>query len=260
MIDSYRTRTGRALLLATVAAVASGVFTLTVAWGQAPQREARDQDAPAASASGSCSPGEREAALRDMQADVLQVAPTELASFASALAPGGLLDGWSVSHGFVVLATAGAVATDNLQAMPPMPPLLLYEPSPDSQPGDWQDFEGPDDPYRLAGWAYAVPYSYGSEPPQRRCIAASEWFVHEAGWHLKDGGMYLTPGATKEPPRPRDLDIHMWHPRVWDLYVWRGDDGVPTVSFANPRERRGGKVLPKEAFFRYLGASRPRRN
>jgi hypothetical protein len=81
--------------------------------------------------------------------------------------------------------------------------------------------------------------------------------VHEAGWHLMDGGMHLTPGAAMEPARPRELAIHMWHPRVWDVHVWRGDDGVPTVAFANPNARHGGKGLPKEAFF-YLvdGAKR----
>lgn len=156
------------------------------------------------------------------------------------------------SHGYVVLDTAGAVATDNLRAAPPVPPLLLYEPSAESRPADWIDFDGPDDPYRLVGWAYVAPCTFGSEPPQRRCIAPSEWFVHEAGWHLKDGGMYLTPGATTEPPRPAGLAIHMWHPRVWDLHVWRGEQGVPTVSFANPGERHGGKVLPKESFFHFL--------
>jgi hypothetical protein len=168
------------------------------------------------------------------------------------VAPGGVLAGWNLSHGYVVLATAGAVATDNLKAAPPLPPLLLYEPSPKSRPADWRDFDGPDDPYRLVGWAYVVPYTYGSEPPARRCIAASEWVVHEAGWHLEDGGMQLTPGAVAEPPRPPGLAIHMWHPRVWDLHVWRNDNGVPTVSFANPNERRGGRVLAKEAFFQFL--------
>ncbi len=203
-----------------------------------------------------CTPAERQAALRAMQAEVLQSVPTELVSFADARKPGGPLEGWGLSHGYVVLDTAGAVATDNLKAVPPVPPLLLYEPSPHSTPADWFDFEGPDDPYRIVGWAYVAPYVFGSEPPRRQCIAASEWFVHEAGWHLKDGGMYLTPGATAEPPRPADLAIHMWHPRVWDLHVWRGDDGVPAVSFANPRERRGGKALPKEAFYQFLSGSR----
>lgn len=199
-----------------------------------------------------CTRHQREEVLRAMQTEVLQAVPTELVSFADAREPGGPLKGWGLSHGYVVLDTAGAVATDNLRAAPPVPPLLLYEPSAESRPADWIDFDGPDDPYRLVGWAYVAPYTFGSEPPQQRCIAPSEWFVHEAGWHLKDGGMYLTPGATTEPPRPAGLAIHMWHPRVWDLHVWRGEQGVPTVSFANPGERHGGKVLPKESFFHFL--------
>lgn len=198
-----------------------------------------------------CSPKERADALRTMQEEVLRAAPATLESFARALEPGGPLAGWRLSHGYVALAGAGAVATDNLQAQPPMPPLLLYEPSPASVPSDWLDFNDPDDPYRLVGWAYVAPYTSGSKPPSRRCIAQEEWFVHEAGWHLKDGGMHLTPGATEEPPRPGGLAIHMWHPQVWDLHVWRGRDGVATVAFANPHERKGGKQLQDGAFFRH---------
>jgi hypothetical protein len=211
----------------------------------------------ALSAATGCSPAERQQALRDMQDEVLAAAPNELESFAAAIEPGGPLAGWRLSHGYAALATAGAVATDNLEAPPPLPPLLLYEPSPSSTAADWLDFDGPDDPYRLVGWAYVAPYMPGSQPPSRRCIAAAEWLVHEAGWHLQDGGMQLTPGALEEPPRPPGLAIHMWHPRVWDLHVWRSDDGVPTVSFANPRERPGGKVLPRDAFF-YLVDGEPR--
>jgi hypothetical protein len=196
-----------------------------------------------------CSPEEREQALRAMQAEVLGSAPTELESFARALEPGGPLAGWRLSHGYVVLATAGAVAADNLDARPPLPPILLYEPSPASKPPAWLDFHGPDDPYRLVGWAYVAPYTPGSAPPRRPCIAPEEWFVHEAGWHLKDGGMHLTPGTTQEPARPAGLAIHMWHPQVWDLHVWKGENGVPTIAFANPRERRGGKELPANTFF-----------
>jgi hypothetical protein len=214
--------------------------------------------APAATAAETgCSPEERRQALYAMQAEVLAAAPNELESFARAIEPGGPLAGWRLSHGYVALATAGAVAADNLEAPPPLPPLLLYEPSPSSTAADWLDFDGPDDPYRLVGWAYVAPYRPGSEPPSRRCIAAEEWLVHEAGWHLEDGGMQLTPAAVEEPPRPPGLAIHMWHPRVWDLHVWRSDDGVPTVSFANPRERPGGKQLPRDGFF-YLVDGEPR--
>ena len=214
---------------------------------------ARSTPHPAAipTAENSCSPEQRDV-LRAMQVEVTNAVPSQLPSFAEALAPGGPLAGWHLSHGYVVLDTAGAVATDNVEAAPPLPQLLLYEPSPESDADDWLDFDGPDDPYRLVGWAYIAPYTPGSQPPQRECIAPSEWFVHEAGWHLEDGGMHLTPGAMTEPPRPADLAIHMWHPRVWDLHVWRGDDGVPTVAFANPKARAGGKRLPREAFFQLV--------
>ncbi len=204
-----------------------------------------------------CSAAEREHILRDMQAEVLAAAPARLESFARALEPGGSLEGWRLSHGFVALATAGAVAADNLDAPSPLPPLLLYEPSPASSAEEWHDFDGPDDPYTLVGWAYVAPNAPGSQPPSVRCIAPQEWLVHEAGWYLYDGGMQLTVGATEEPPRPPGLAVHMWHPRVWDLHVWRGADGLPTVSFANPRERRGGKELPAESFF-YVVGGQPR--
>jgi hypothetical protein len=49
----------------------------------------------------------------------------------------------------------------------------------------------------------------------------------------------------------------MWHPRIWDLHVWRGDDGRAIVEFANPKARPGGLQLP-EAAFRVPGeSSRP---
>jgi hypothetical protein len=70
-----------------------------------------------------------------------------------------------------------------------------------------------------------------------------------AEWHLKDGGMRLTPDAVTEPVRPDGLAIHMWHPRVWELHVWRGDDDVPTIAYANPTARAGRRELPDAAFF-----------
>lgn len=208
-----------------------------------------------------CTPEQRQEALQTMQREVLEAVPTELTSLERAIRPGGRLAGWRLSHGYVVLATAGAVPVDNLNARDPVPQLLLYAPSASSSPADWLDFDGPDDPYRLVGWAYVAPYTPESQPPPRRCIARAEWMVHEAGWHLMDGGMHVTPAATAEPPRPPDLNIHMWHPQVWDLHVWRGKDGVPTVTFANPSAPRGGRELPEAAFF-YLvnGRKRPPAN
>jgi hypothetical protein len=197
-----------------------------------------------------CTAAQRSAVLRAMQAAVENAAPTRIDSLEKAVAPGGALPGWRLAHGYVVLSGAGAVGLDNLAAVDPMPPLLLYAPSDSSTAADWLDFDGPDDPYRLVGWGYLAPYTPGSSPPQMPCIAPDEWLVHEAGWHLKDGGMHLTPGASEEPSRPAGLDVLMWHPRVWDLHVWRGGNGEPSIAFANANARRGGRDLPPAAFFR----------
>jgi hypothetical protein len=197
-----------------------------------------------------CTPGERREALRVLQAAVLRVAPHEVESLEEAVKPGGVLAGWRLSHGLVVIDGAGGAAVDDLEAKDPMPPILLYEPSPASSPAEWLDFDGDDGPYRLVGWGKIAPYSPGSSPPSLPCIAKSEWFVHEAGWHLMDGGMRLTPDATDAPPHSEhEGRDYFWHPRAWDIHFWVGDDGVPAISFHNPHARRGGVRLPEDAFF-----------
>ena len=197
-----------------------------------------------------CTPDERREALRGLQDQVLQFAPPQLDSLQHALQPNGPLAGWRLPHGHVVMAHTGAVPVGNGRAKDPLPQLLQYAPSASSSPADWLDFDGPDGPYRLIGWAYLVPSQPGSHPPIRRCIAASEWFIHDAGWHLKDGGMLVTPGALTEPPRPQlDVGIHSWHHPWWDIHFWIGEDGVPTISFANPKAPGGGRHLPDGASY-----------
>jgi hypothetical protein len=197
-----------------------------------------------------CTPEQRRAVLRALQTQVLAVAPRHLESLEHAVQPGGPLAGWRLSHGHVVIASGGAVPLDHLEAQDPLPPLLLYAPSPASAPADWLDFDGPDGPYRLIGWGYIAPYQPGADPTRRPCVAAREWVIHEAGWHLRDGGMRLTPGATTEPPRPqRAVGLYFWHPRAWAIHFWSGDDGVPTISFHNPKDPGGGVPLPEGAFF-----------
>jgi hypothetical protein len=210
---------------------------------------------PASAATdGRCSPERRRATLRAVQAEVLGAAPNELASLDAAIRPGGALAGWQLSHGHVVLAGAGSVAVYDLAAKPPLPHVLLYAPS--TAPESWLDFDGEDGPYRLVGWAFVAPYEDGSRPPVRPCLVETDWFVHQAGWHLMDGSMVLTPDATAEPSRPQlPAPVHFWHPRVWDVHFWRGDDGVPTVSLHNPKAR-GGLALPAGAFFRVIDGKR----
>jgi hypothetical protein len=219
------------------------LLPLTVAIGCAAR-------APSPQATG-CTTAERTAMLRAMQDDVLARAPRRLASLDAALGAGGPLAGWRLSHGYVVLAGTGGVAVDDIRAVPPMPHLLLYAPSPASAPDEWLDFDRGEGPYALIGWAYIAPFAPGSSPPVKPCIAAGEWLVHEAGWHMMDGGMALTPGATVEPARPAQ-PVHFWHPRAWDLHVWLGADGVPTVAFENPTARDGGLALPDGAFLRLV--------
>jgi hypothetical protein len=138
-----------------------------------------------------------------------------------------------------------------------LPQLLQYAPSPSSSPAEWLDFNGPDGPYRLNGWAYLVRYERGSRPPKRRCIAEDEWYIHDVGWHLMNGSMLATPDATAEPPRPTlDVGIVVWHPQYWDLHVWMGEDGTPTVSFANPKATGGGLRLPDEVNYRLVNGRR----
>lgn len=201
-----------------------------------------------------CTADERREALRGIQSGVLGVAPREVRSLERAVQPGGELDGFRLSHGLVVLSGAGGVAVDNLNAQPPLPPLLIYAPSPSSSPSDWLDFDGEEGPYQLVGWAYFGPYSPGSSPPGLPCLGPGDWLVHEAGWHLLDGGMHLTPDALTEPDPVPDLPagIHFWHPQVWDAHFWLGEDGVPDVAFENPRARQGGVHLPDGSFFRLV--------
>jgi len=197
-----------------------------------------------------CTLDERREALRALQSQVLKVAPTKLDSLKDAVQPGGPLAGGRLTHGHVVMAHTGAAPVSTRRAKDPMPQLLQYAPSPSSSPAEWLDFDGPDGPYHLIGWAYLVRFEPGSRPPSRRCIAESEWFIHEAGWHLMDGGMLITPDAVKEPPRPQlNVGIYYWHPRFWDIHFWIGDDGVPTISYANPKAPRGGLHLPDGAAF-----------
>jgi hypothetical protein len=230
MPSTIRTRTS-AIVLGALALVVAAAGSAALAQG------------------GRCTSAERREALQRMEQDVRRIAPRQLASLTEAIAPGGPLAAWMLSHGHVVLADAGGVVLGKVDARPPAPQLLIYAPSPSSRPADWLDFDGPDGPYQLVGWGYFAPYQPGSQPPELPCITAREWHVHEAGWHLMDGGMRLTPGATAEPPRPSDgTPIFFWHPQMWDIHLWMRDGG-PVIAYANPGARPGGMWLPAGAAF-----------
>ena len=37
---------------------------------------------------------------------------------------------------------------------------------------------------------------------RRHAVADDEWYIRDAGWHLTNGNMLVTPDASVEPPRP----------------------------------------------------------
>jgi hypothetical protein len=79
----------------------------------------------------------------------------------------------------------------------------------------------------------------------------NEWFVHEAGWHLLDGDMVLTPQSRLEqPPIPSELEgrIMMWHEAGWDIHLWVRDD-VPAITLIDESLPAGGLQLAEEAFW-----------
>lgn len=162
-------------------------------------------------------------------------------------------------HHFVSFAGQGLAILDFTRfadVRPGNPSFLLYEPSPDAD--DVTDIEGPDFPYSLAGWGYAGPnYSYNREKQEpvwpheldRLCLGAGDWFVHERGIHPSDtGGMHSVPPEEQEhghasgdsfPIPGIEGPVGFPHPRIWDIHLWLGPDGVPSISILNP-----GKCIP----------------
>jgi hypothetical protein len=192
----------------------------------------------------------REDTLRALQERVMRVVPRELGSLESAVAQGGLLEGFELSHGHVVLSGMG-VSLVKIGARDPMPQLLFYRPSASSSPEEWLDFDGANPPYRFVGWGYLPRFENETDVPAMHCIPEDEWFIHEAGWHLLDGDMRLTPNAASEPARPEDdKNIWYWHPRSWDIHLWYEKGGVPRISKLDEKAPEGGLSLPDGAFVR----------
>lgn len=188
--------------------------------------------------------------LSDMQQSVTDRFPRVVQSMDAALADeGSSLSGYFLGHGSVILAGMGLTLAQFEDSSKPN--LLFYWPT-DSSPSEWLDFDGPDDPYRLVGWGY-IPalYPLQSKPPMMECVLENEWFVHEAGWHLLDGGMVITPQSRLEqPPIPSELEgkTMMWHEAGWDVHLWIRDD-VPAISLIDESLPAGGLHLAEEAFW-----------
>lgn len=170
------------------------------------------------------------------------------------------------THGFASVLGAGIAFANSTrlsrEEAPVLgrPDLLFYAPRArevDESPESYLDAITdlwPDPPYRLVGWAYGAVFDPENRP-RLGCIASDYWFIHEAGYHLPDGDMLLTPPVesvrgsqvVKRPNPPRALGV--WHPRMWDLHIWRSADGdVPAVSILPPFHVPG-MLLPSGTFF-----------
>jgi len=160
--------------------------------------------------------------------------------------------GYLPSHNFVsfsgmgvAFAHASAILPDDVVDLvdalvpgqvPFRPTLLFYAPSPAATQQQVTEPIVPDTPFRLIGVAFAQPDQPGC-PPTLGCLPREAFFVHEAGWHMPDGGFELQavpepfPGALNPVQQrlpiidPRRLGI--WHGRLWDIHIWLRPPGTP---------------------------------
>lgn len=122
------------------------------------------------------------------------------------------------------------------------PQLVMYAPALGS---DFTDGR-PDPPYTLIGWGYVASPGRGS-PPWIMCgISPSDYFFHEAGWHLSNGGMALTP---QDPDSWSDgvPGGVFYHQLSWSVHIWINEYGLPRVQPCPPY-RIPGVALPAGAF------------
>lgn len=188
-----------------------------------------------------CAPAEARDSLALMQERVLAVAPPRIQFVRDE--PTGILEGYRPAHGYAVARGLGLVL-ENKAAADPMPQKLFYLPVDTTLAFDWSDPVRVRGRFELVGWGYTLPHAEGGAPPRRGCIPRDAWLLHEPAWLLRDGTEEHTPGATGAPERPAErTDIRYWRSRSLDLHVWRGSDGVPTVSHLNPLAPERGVQL-----------------
>lgn len=139
------------------------------------------------------------------------------------------LRGYIPSHGPVAFAGLGLtfVKPDPMYGEPD---LLFYIPD----VGDM----------RLAGWGYVSPYDPALWPT-KGCIPFESWFVHEQGWHLVDGTFVPSPRGFATPPAPGAV----WHPRLWDVHLWRRDGQPPLIAVSDPTLMQDAPQVPNGTFF-----------
>lgn len=156
-------------------------------------------------------------------------------------------NGYALSRRVVEIA-ADTVAPGGTGGLfdPPVlaePSLLLYAPR-QRAPGesipdyitDMADPTTANDPYTLIGVAYTTAYDPANRPIMG-CVPSDAWFVHEAGYHLRNGRMDFAPftdgqsgtGGNPLPRLPMPAGATLWHPRLWDLHIWFDPAGGPPI-------------------------------
>jgi hypothetical protein len=193
-----------------------------------------------------CTTSERRRALAEDQRLVLArvgalTTIDDVADFAALAGRGWNVPphGWNSFRGMGVAALRGGELA-RPEPLPGRPELLLYRPDPGAS--DVTDPFGADFPYRLAGWGYLGSYDFARHPTGAGpCFRRADWFVHERGIHD-----FQTLGFVPVPPKedfhgqdPGDEPFAPFppgvpHPRFWDMHLWLGAEGVPTVSMLNP--------------------------
>lgn len=203
-----------------------------------------------------CTAGDVTAMLRAINI-IAQTSPAIPQIIATPLQVQALLGrGYLPSHQFVSFAGMGVAFAHVSALLPPnlidlmdtltpgdvpfRPTLLFYAPRPGANQAQVTEPVLPDTPYRLIGVAFARPYD-PDNPPDFGCIPREAFFVHNAGWHMLDGGFINqavaepVPGAVV-PVRPRlglvdPRRTGIWHGRLWDIHIWLRPLGeTPRVS------------------------------
>jgi hypothetical protein len=179
--------------------------------------------------------------------------------------------------GFTMAKTEVASGANTVRFGPP--DLAMYAPRPRARVNETRlqylrrmMDTVPDPPYRLAGWAYAQTQRDVRRRPSLRCVPSKPWCVHEAGFHLANGGFLPTPPA-RETVRGESRVVVMadaanavalglapgrpvWHPRIWDLHIWINrrpgcrDLNCPTLIQIESPNPIVGLPTPTSTFFR----------
>lgn len=174
------------------------------------------------------------------------------------------------------MGVAIARAEDDHHLILGYPNVLFYEPSDKS--GDLCD-QQQDGTYSLIGWAYTQAYCPNERPDLNKCLPFEGWFVHEAGYHYLNSGVFCptppdedSPGEKSLVTKCEDHDcdgpcleksdveridgcscsgcLRQWHERMLDIHIWRNDGGTPTISLEHPSGPEGcTDTLPAGSFF-----------